>query len=402
MEKILSLYFGIPIRAKMLLPVILLEHLVTAFCLNISAYFKKISNFNYELVGQFISAYYLGCLFGAFVGGLLTLKFRTTKISGIGMVFVSANLYCLLNSLTQWGIEISMFLIGLFGTIVVTSNITNLIRTVKEESTKLKVISLELIIFNLAFSLVNFILLDLSSQTMLHLMKFFPFLLFFVGLLVLIFYQEPIFEVLRDKRYNKKLFLPKQKREFFILISMIFCFGLIFSMVKVVFTPTLIERFGNNTISATVASINPWVIFFIQPLIVNRIRETNSTWFLGCGGLVVGLNYFAFGIVSSFASTVAVLILLTFGEMMFSPLSKHLNVQLYGSGKEGIASSLWRVVFLGSGVIGPKLSGYFAEYYGAYMVWNICALLGFFCFIISFSLKKIKPHVLPNRVILDN
>jgi hypothetical protein len=291
---------------------------------------------------------------------------------------------------------------GLIGTIVATSNVTSLIRTVKEDSAKLKVISLELILFNLAFSLVNFILLDLSSQKILQLMQYFPFLLFFVGFLVLIFYRDPIFDPIQFKYHYQKSFLPKQKQAFFILISMIFCFGLIFSMVKVVFTPTLMERFGNNSISAIVASINPWVIFLIQPLIVDQIKNTNSAWFLGYGGLIVGLSYFAFGMMSSFTSTVTVLILLTFGEMMFSPISKHLNIHLYGPGKEGVAAGCWKIVFLGSGVIGPEFSGYIAEHFGVYMVWRFCALFGLFCFISAFFLTKAKRYELSNRIILDN
>ncbi|KTD70139.1 multidrug resistance protein, MFS family [Legionella steelei] len=400
-KKILNLYFGVPKLTKMLLPIIFLEHVVIAFCLNIAAYFRKINYFNYDLIGQFISTYYFGCLLGALIGGALTLHFYTTKISGIGMLFISVDLYCLLSSSNQWIINLLMFLLGLIGTIVATSNTVSLIRTVKE-NIKLKVISLELILFNLAFSLVSFILLDLNSKEIFQFMKYFSVILFFAGLSALIFYRNLIFAPLQKKSYNSKSFLPPKKQEFFILISMIFCFGLVFSMVKVVFAPTLIERFGSNAISATIASINPWIIFFIQPLIVNRIKNSNSTWFLGCGGLIVGLSYFTFGMVSSFALTVIVLILLTFGEMMFSPLSKHLNIQLYGEGKEGIASGIWRAVFLGSGILGPVLSGYITEYYGSYIVWECCSLLGLICFTFSFFLKKIKQRTLYNKIILDN
>lgn len=401
-KKILDLYLGVPRLTKILLPIILLGHIVTAFCLNVSAYFKKIDYFNYELIGQLISSYYFGCLLGALIGGALTLRFSTTIISGVGMILVSANLYILLDSLDIWLIGLSMFLTGLIGSIVTTSNITSLIRSVKEEHSKLKVISLDLILFNLAFSLISFMLLDLSPQQILQIMKCSPVIISCAGILVLFFYKEPIFSPNKIKNYENKSFLPKQKQEFFILLSMVFCFGLIFSMVKVVFNPTLINRFGNNSLSAIIASINPWIIFFVQPLIVDKIKNTNSTWFLGCGGFIVGLSYFAFGMITSFTLTAIFLILLTFGEMMFSPLSKHLNVQLYGPGREGVAAGFWRVAFLGGGVVGPKLSGYIAEFYEISMVWCICALLGLLCFIFSFLLKKIKLHNLSNRIILGN
>lgn len=212
MKKILNLYLGVPKLTKMLLPIVLLEHIVIAFCLNISAYFKKIDYFKYDIIGQFISTYYFGCLLGALIGGVLTLRFSTTKISGIGMIFVGADLYYLFGSLNQRLIGLLMFLLGLIGTIIATGNITSLIRTVKEESVKLKVISLELILFNLAFSLVSFILLDLSSKEIFQFMKYFPFILFSAGILALIFI-EILFLLLFNMRLiiQNCFYLPKSK-----------------------------------------------------------------------------------------------------------------------------------------------------------------------------------------------
>jgi predicted MFS family arabinose efflux permease len=401
-KKTLNLYFGVPKFTKMFFPVILLQHVLIVFCLNISAYFKKIGYFNYHLIGEFLSIYYGGAFFGAFIGGVLTLRFSTTKISAFGLIFSSINFFCLSGTLNEWLIKLTMFFLGLIGAIIGTSNITSLIRTVKEDHLKLKVISLELILFNLAFSLVSFILLDLTPQKIVQFTRYFPYILFFSGILMLFFYQNSIFDPFLPKNYRPTLFIPKQKQEFFILMIMIFCFGLIFSMVKVVFTPTLIGRFGNNVISALIASVNPWVLFFIQPLIINQIKKTNSTFFLGYGGLIVGVSYWVFGMSNTFSLAVVTLILLTFGEMMFSPLSKQLNILLYGQGKEGIAAGIWKAVFLGSGMIGPRLSGYVAEYYGVNVVWHCCALLGLLCFISSCFLKRIRKSDSGNEIILTN
>lgn len=387
-KKIYNIYLGIPKLTKKFLPIVFLEHIVIAFCLNIAIYFKRIVHLNYEVIGQLISFYYFGCLIGAVIGGALTLRFSTIKVSGIGLMCVGFNFYCLFKLINPCHIKLSIFLLGLIGTVVATSNITSLIRTVQEENTKLKVISLELILFNLAFSLANFILLDLSTNKIILFINYFSYILFFAGFLLLILFKNPIFIPTQKENYRPKFFFPTRKQEFLILISMVFCFGLIFSMVKVIFAPTLIERFGSNSISAIIASINPWIIFFIQPFIVNRIKKTNSTWFLGYGGLIVGLSYFTFGIVNSFILTIFVLILLTLGEMMFSPLSKHLNVEFYGQGKEGVAFGIWRAVFLGSGILGPKISGFVSEYYGLKIVWEFCSLLGLICFIFSFLLKN--------------
>jgi predicted MFS family arabinose efflux permease len=319
-------------------------------------------------------------------------------------MLLSVGFYCLFSSQNSWLLSISMFMLGLLGTMIATSNIASLLRTVEnDEEAKLKVISLELILFNISFSFITYILLDLNPQQILLFVQFVIIILVGIGGWGAIRLLDPIF---RAKPTNTKyfdLFMPRANiREFLTLMSMILCFGLIFSMVKVVFTPTLIERFGSNMISVTVASINPWIMFFVQPIMVNRIKSSNSTWFLGIGGLIVGMSYFSFGLVNSFLLTSVILILLTFGEMMFAPLSKHFNVQLYGKGHDGVASGVWRAVFLGSGTIGPEVSGYLAENYGAYAVWDVCALLGLSCFILSLFLRRIKNRDLCNRVVFES
>ena len=401
-KDILGVYFDIPTLAKKILPIVVLEHLVAAFCLNVSVYFKKVNGFGFEQIGLSISLYYWGCLLGALIGGMVTLQSRTNKISGFGMVAMSVCFYCLFFSSSRQLINLSMFSLGCIGTIVATSNITSLIRTaLGREKVKLKVISLELILFNLSFSFVTYILLDLDA---IHIVKFIEILmvlLVFFGLWTLTFHNESIFNPPQSKSSWNINFFPQHKQEFLVLMGMVFCFGLIFSMVKVIFTPTLVDRFGDNMVSVAVASVNPWMMFFIQPLIINRIKNTNSIWYLGLGGFTVGLSYFVFGVVNSFLFTVIALVVLTFGEMMFSPLSKHLSVQLYNEGQEGIASGAWRAVFLGSGVIGPELSGYVAEYYGEHFVWECCALLGVACFVFSVFSRKMKLKNLTGKVALE-
>lgn len=404
-NNILGVYFGIPAVTKNLLPFVILDHLVTALCLNIPAYFKKVNHLHYDLIGQFVSLYYWGCLIGALVGGGLTLYYRTTKISGIGLIFLCVSLSVLFSTQNYWLLLLSMVSLGCIGTIVATSNITSLLKSVeKDEKIRLKVISIDLILFNLCFSFSTYVLLGLSNSNIKNVIYILCFLLVIGGIYLLGNFKSKLFEPVNNAmntKIIKKLSLPDSKPEFTLLISMVFCFGLIFSMVKVVFTPALLDRFGSNFVSVALASVNPWVVFAFQPLILDRVRNTNSIWFLGFGGFIVGFSYFLFGNASNISFVVFALVLLTFGEMMFAPLSKHLNIQLYGQGKEGIASGVWKAVYLGSGAFGSEMSGFLAEKYGAHIIWEVCGLLGLSCFILSCFLCKIKKREAYDRVALN-
>lgn len=402
---ILRVYFGIPELTKKLLPLVILDHLVTALCLNIPAYFKKVNHLHYDLIGQFISFYYWGCLVGALIGGGLTLYYRSTKISGIGLIFLCLSLAALFKTQNYWLLLFSMFTLGCIGTTVATSNIASLLRSVnKDEKTRLKVLSIDLIVFNLCFSFSTYVLLGLKDSNIKNVVFTLCFFLVIGGIYLLGDFKSKLFDPTHASKNGnsaKKFSLPESKPDFVLLISMVFCFGLIFSMVKVVFTPTLLDRYGSNFISVILASVNPWVVFAFQPLIVDRVRNTNSIWFLGLGGFIVGFSYFIFGNVSNISFVVFALVLLTFGEMMFAPLSKHINIQLYGEGKEGVASGVWKAVYLGSGAFGSEISGTLAEKYGSYIIWDVCGLLGILCFILSFVLYKIRKREMYNRMILD-
>ena len=98
-QKLALIYMGVPRKTKAVFPMVILEHLAASFCLNISIYFKKIDHMHYDLIGEFLSFYYWGCLIGALLGGVLTLKYRTTKISGLGLLILSICLYFLITSI---------------------------------------------------------------------------------------------------------------------------------------------------------------------------------------------------------------------------------------------------------------------------------------------------------------
>lgn len=391
-KRISSIYFNIPALTKRVLPVVIFEQLVAAFCLNISAYFTKVDNMHFGKIGEYISFFYWGCLIGALLGAFLTLRIRSTKISGVCLVALGISLYFLCFSTDTFKICLAMLFMGAAGTTAATSNSSSLIRSVGDAShTKLKIISVELISFNLCFSFMSYILMYLTPIEIVLFSKFLSYGLIVIGGYSLLYLQNNVFHSIYEKKSLKmKLVLPDEKWNFSVLMIMVVLFGLIFSMVKVIYTPTLINRFGNSLISVAVASINPWLVFIVQPLIIDKIRKDSSSWCLGAGGLIAGISYFIFGFASSFWLTAISLVFLTFGEMLFAPLSKHYCVQSFKKGEEGLALGVWRFFFLGSGTIGPEISGLIADNYGSSFVWGLCGVFGLGCLLFSTSLKEMK------------
>ena len=87
---------------------------------------------------------------------------------------------------------------------------------------------------------------------------------------------------------------------------------------------------------------------------------------------------------------------MTLGEMLFAPLSEITVISMFEDGREGFAISLWKVVYLGGGFIGPVLSGWLSEQYGDYLVWEFCGIFG-----LIFLLLPLLHNIIPNYVLFN-
>lgn len=113
---------------------------------------------------------------------------------------------------------------------------------------------------------------------------------------------------------------------------------------------------------------------------------------MGFGALITGLGYFLFGLSSSFWMTVSSLVFLTFGEMIYCPISKSNVISLFDHGREGFALGLWRAVFLGSGFLGPIFSGWMAQKYGNMLVWEFCGILGLIGLLLCMTISQYNKY----------
>jgi len=117
---------------------------------------------------------------------------------------------------------------------------------------------------------------------------------------------------------------------------------------------------------------------------------------MGIGGCIIGMGYFFFGVSTSLVTTSVVLIVLTFGEILYSPISKDIAVSCFNKGEDGFPLGIWRAVFLGSGFVGPTMSGWIAERFGNIYVWELCGIFGIICLLIAFILNKDSGNLVGN------
>lgn len=322
------------------------------------------------------------------------------KIASISCLLLGINFLILLNVTLVFYLKILMLLLGLLTNLFSISNMANFVKTAKiDPEKKLQLINLELVIYNLSFSLSAFVLIKLSINQIHLTLILTSFLLCFLGIIAHFIKDQGIFSPpIID--YQEALCRPKSYKKLGVTLLFVTFVGLMFSMSKVIYTPTIAHRFGDTGISVLIASINPWIIFLVQPFLVNRLKKRNHIKLMGIGGFIIGISYLLFGMSSSLIFSALALTILTLGEMMFAPISKHRIVSLFQDGREGFALGLWRSVFLGSGFFGSFFSGWLSQNHGNMLVWKSCGILGLFCLGLSLMVNNrfsqiffIKPKI---------
>ncbi len=147
-------------------------------------------------------------------------------------------------------------------------------------------------------------------------------------------------------------------------------------MVKIGYTPTIHDRFGDSSTAIVMAGINPWMIFLMQPIFVQYLTPYRHETILKCGSLLIGLGFFGFGMYSPLFACMLFLMIMTIGEMMFSPMSKYLSILCFENGAEGVAMSYWKLTYLLSGTLGTYFSGFMVFEWGLTSIWIGALLIG--------------------------
>ena len=283
-------YVIIPKLAWLLFPLIVVSTFAHALCLNISLYYVKVRHFHPLLIGQALSLFYLGTLLGALLNGFMSLRVSSLKISvysaiGLGILFI-----VLTQIQSLFALNALMLFSGIGMSMLSIANLTSFIKTARSDaSKKLQLVNLEMVIFNLSFSCSMYILFKLSPEQITKAFYYAGLLLIFFGVFYFFFMRLSVFYLTKVSTQTMR-FKPKNKNALVSLLFFVLIVGVIFSMIRVIYAPTIESRFGDSSLSALVASVNPWLIFLVQPFLVNRLKTRNNWLVMGVGGFCIGFG----------------------------------------------------------------------------------------------------------------
>lgn len=371
--KVFNYYFDLPKGTMQIIPFIIIESLAMSVSFLISIYFIHSLKFSSFEVGRLISFMSLGVFIGSFLSGYLTTKFSALKTSSLGLYLYGINFFFLYKINSPVFLIPVMFFCGVGGVLMMIANLTALIKLAKDDLMKNRVIVIQAVIFNVCASIAGILFSYLGKSAIENLFLLMGFALIISGILLnkFSYINQPNNDG-NAIRLNKINF-----SKLGMIVPVVFFYGIIFSIVKVYFPATVIEKFSSPFLSSLVLSANPIFIIFIQPTLIGSLNKTKNTTLLGAGGILLGAGYFLYGYSQFLIASIVAIIIATIGEMMFSPISKKIASQSFGDDNEGMGIAAWKMTYYASGAIGAYFMGYFGHTYGSHFVWISCLTLSF-------------------------
>jgi len=231
-------YTNLSKQSKLTLFRVALECLCTSICLNSAILFSSIQKLPSMAIGQLIACFYFGLLSGSIVSGPFVRRYPSLKLVGLCTILYSLIFLHFVMILPIVLHLVGMSILGFLGAIISTSNSTRLMRV--EENEKLKLINLEMVTFNLSFSLGAVLLLDLSVYSTQVVLSSISVIMIAIGLLLLKT-KTPLHHT---KETCGSWGKPTNTRQLLLLLVSVFSIGLIFSLVKVTYAPTIANRYS--------------------------------------------------------------------------------------------------------------------------------------------------------------
>ncbi|STX27937.1 multidrug resistance protein, MFS family [Legionella beliardensis] len=371
-KKFYSIYFNAPKGTGKLVPLIVIESAAICITYFISVYLMKSLGFDSFQVGKLISALSVGTCIGSLFSGYLTIKINPTKVAALGFLIYSIGFALLSMIVSYYHLLFTLFLCGFGGVFIAVANLTALIKLAEDDIMKNKILVIQSVVFNFSLSIFSFLLCYLKTEQIRA--------LFLICALFLACTSAFVFRIKEINSINKKVLKVERDKIniplVVLIISVVFLYGVIYSLVKVYFPFEVNVRFSNNPwILWLILSANPICVVLLQPVLINKLKYKTNTFLLLAGGTLVGFGYLFFGLTTYFIPSLLFICFATLGELIFSPISKKIAATSMGEGKEGLGFAAWKMTYYISGILGATLVGYLGVNYKNINIWIACAPL---------------------------
>lgn len=394
MPKILSSYSGITKECWQSAFLTLVEATATGIIFFLSLYFVSVIHLSVGTAGLLISSYAVGTVLGGILSGKLTDHFSAKLISTFSLL-AQALAFLLLTYLEKPSLlMINMFIVGYCCySFMTANNIWLLKQSGHDASLRLKGINMTRAASNLGLGIAGIIIGSVSVAQFKVL-----FVYSSVTLLASAFY---FYYMVNDTENTKSVIKPStnstthsrmssNKSLMVVMLNCTFFISLIIAQLSVtypIYIQQLFSSMGTSAISILFI-LDTFLIVIFQVPLINNIKRFNAITSVGVGALLMGLGMYILNFSTFFSVAIISCIVWTTGEIIFFGMSQFICYEAGEEKKKGQTLGIYQAIYASGRILGASLGGYIFDIFGSRTLWEICMLIGLYCFLICLYFRK--------------
>lgn len=133
--------------------------------------------------------------------------------------------------------------------------------------------------------------------------------------------------------------------------------------------------------------VNTLMIIFLEVPINNAMMDWEDRKLLSLGGVLTGIGFGLFAFSYNIPMLVICIVILTFGEMIFSPASANYLAEIAPVNSKGMYMGFLQIVFNISLFIGPAAGAFMMEGFGSKWMWITCFFLSMVGVVLMWRMK---------------
>jgi len=130
------------------------------------------------------------------------------------------------------------------------------------------------------------------------------------------------------------------------------------------------QRFGY------ILSLNATMVVLFQFYLTRRVRTYRPLLVMAAGSALYGLGYALYGLVSAYVLFLVAMIIITTGEMLFTPTAQAIAAQMAPQDMRGRYMAIHGLSWAIPGMFGPLLAGLIMDNMDPRLVWYAAGLIG--------------------------
>jgi len=188
--------------------------------------------------------------------------------------------------------------------------------------------------------------------------------------------------------FHQKGFVLKDKRLLYFLLALIPVEIVFFQHIGALPLFIVADLGFSNAVFGILTAVNTVLIIFIEVPLNDAMRNWDDKMSLAFGALLCGVGFGLMAFTDTITPIVLLIVIWTFGEMIFFPSSGEYVVKIAPPKRVGEYMGYFQMSFSFAFMVGPWLGTTALEQFGTYYLWLGCLAFGLVSAVLMLRLKK--------------